>query len=248
MIENSVVIIPTYNEALNVQPMIEVLFELYPHISILIIDDNSPDKTSMVVESLKTIHSRLYLIKRSGKLGLGTAYLEGFGWALLQKYEFIFQMDCDFSHDPKDLQNLQNSLINENAQLAIGSRYSDSAIRTKDWPLHRLILSYTAAYVLRALTGLKIKDALGGFKCFRRDALEKINTKNIISKGFVFQFEINYKIHSLGLKIIEVPIIFSQRIMGSSKMNFNIILEALKVLFQLRFKKILGKLNSSESD
>lgn len=244
MIESSVVIIPTYNEALNVQPMIEKLFELYPQISILIVDDNSPDKTALVVETMRAIHSRLFLIQRAGKLGLGTAYLEGFEWALIKKFKFIFQMDCDFSHDPKDLQNLINSLINENAEVAIGSRYSGNAIRTKDWPLHRLILSYTAAFVLRILTGLRIKDALGGFKCFRSEALGKINLKNIISKGFVFQFEINYKIHLMGFKIIEVPIIFKQRVMGSSKMNLKIIVEALKVLCQLRLKKFMGKLDS----
>ena len=243
MINQSVVIIPTYNEALNVQPMIEKLFELYPEISVLIIDDNSPDKTSYVVEALKTKHPSLYLIKRAGKLGLGTAYLEGFEWALLKKFRFIIQMDCDFSHDPKDVQNLLNEVINQNAEVAIGSRYSGNAIRTENWPIRRLLLSYTAAFGLRVLTGLKIRDALGGFKCFRREALEKINLKNIISKGYVFQFEINYKVHSLGYKIIEVPIIFSQRVMGVSKMNLGIILEALMVICQLRIKKFSNKVN-----
>ncbi len=243
MINQSVVIIPTYNEALNVQPMIEKLFELYPEISILIIDDNSPDKTSMVVETLKGQHPTLFLIKRAGKLGLGTAYLEGFEWALLKKFQFIFQMDCDFSHDPKDLQVLLNDLINHNAQLAIGSRYSNNGVRTQDWPAHRLILSFTAAFFLRTFTGLKVRDALGGFKCFRREALEKINLKNIISKGFVFQFEINYKVHALDYKIIEVPIIFSQRIMGVSKMSFGIILEAVLVIWELRWKKFNNSLN-----
>lgn len=244
MINQSVVIIPTYNEALNVKPMIEKLFELYPDISILIVDDNSPDKTSMVVEALRGIHSRLFLIKRSGKLGLGTAYLEGFEWALLKKFKFIFQMDCDFSHNPKDLQNLMNALVNQNAELAIGSRYSDSAIRTENWPLRRLILSYSAAIFLRLLTGLKTRDALGGFKCFRREALEKINLKNIISKGYVFQFEINYKVFSNESKIIEVPIIFSQRVKGESKMDLSIILEAVMVICRLRFMKLSNKLNS----
>lgn len=243
MIDSSIVIIPTYNEALNVQPMIEKLFELYPQISILIIDDNSPDKTSMVVEALQKLHPRLFLINRAGKLGLGTAYLEGFEWALSKKFKFIFQMDCDFSHDPKDLQNLLNELINQNSDLAIGSRYSESAIRTKDWPVHRLALSYTAAFFLRTFTGLKTRDALGGFKCFRIEALETINLKNIISKGYVFQFEINYKIHSKDLKIIEVPILFSQRVMGVSKMNFGIILEAVNVILILRIKKFTDRLH-----
>lgn len=243
MINQSVVIIPTYNEALNVQLMIEKLLELYPGISVLIIDDNSPDMTSLVVETLQTIHPNIFLIKRSAKLGLGTAYTEGFEWALLKKFTFIIQMDCDFSHDPKDVQNLFNELINQNADLAIGSRYSGHAIRTENWPLGRLVLSYSAAFMLRILTGLKIRDALGGFKGFRREALEKLNLKNIISKGYVFQFEINYKIHTMGYKIIEVPIIFSQRTLGESKMNIGIIIEAALVILQLRFKKLTGKLN-----
>lgn len=243
MFNQSVVIIPTYNEALNVLPMIEKIFELYPEISILIIDDNSPDKTAALVETLKSIHPTLYLIKRTGKLGLGTAYLEGFKWALIKKFKFIFQMDCDFSHDPKDLKKLANMLITQNAELAIGSRYSGNTIRTENWPFGRLVLSLSAAFFLRFFTGLKTKDSLGGFKCFRRETLEKINLRNIISKGYVFQFEINYKIFSSGSKIIEVPIIFSQRIMGESKMGLGIIIEAIVVICRLRIMKLLNKIN-----
>ncbi len=241
MFNQSLIILPTYNEALNVQLMISKLFELYPQVSILVIDDNSPDKTAMVVEMLKDKHPSLYLIKRAEKLGLGSAYLEGFHWALLKKFQFIFQMDCDFSHDPKDLLNLLNDLNRENAYLAIGSRYSNNQVRTSGWSLHRLLLSYFAALTLRAITGLTIRDSLGGFKCFRRETLESINLSNIMSKGFVFQFEMNDKVSSKGLKIIETPVVFSDRVMGVSKMNVSIIIEAVFVILKLRIIKIIGR-------
>ncbi len=241
MFDQSVVIIPTYNEALNVHSMIERLVHLYPDISILIIDDNSPDKTASVVEALQENNPNLFLLKREGKLGLGTAYLAGFNWALMRDFEYIAQMDCDFSHDPSDIKHLLNALIK--SDLAIGSRYSENKIRTKDWPVHRLALSYIASFMFRTFTGMKIKDMSGGFKAFRRTALEKINMENVISKGYVFQFEMNYKVHSLGLKIVEVPIIFYQRMLGESKMNSGIMVEAVKVFIQLRIKKMMGTLN-----
>lgn len=241
MINHSLVIIPTYNEALNVHSMIERLFHLYPEISVLIIDDNSPDKTSNVVEDLQSTYSRLHIIKRAGKLGLGTAYLEGFHWALSKQYRFIVQMDCDFSHDPSDVIRLIKAL--ENADLAIGSRYSENERRTKDWPLRRLILSYSASTMFRWFTGMKTRDISGGFKAFRRETLERINLKNIVSKGYVFQFEMNYKVHSMNMKIVEVPIIFYQRMLGVSKMSSGIMIEAIKIFIYLRFKKLIGTLN-----
>lgn len=243
MIERSLVIIPTYNEALNVHSMIERLFHLYPAISILIIDDNSPDHTAGVVENLQLNNPRLHLIKRAGKLGLGTAYLEGFKWALKREYDYIVQMDCDFSHDPGDVKNLLEAVGLGRADLAIGSRYSQKEIRTKNWSIHRLIISYCATLAFRNLTGMKIKDMQGGFKAFKRETLEKINLDNIISRGYVFQFEMNYKVHSLSLHITEVPIIFYQRLLGESKMNSGIIFEAMKVFFKLRYKKFRGTLN-----
>jgi dolichol-phosphate mannosyltransferase len=243
LISQSLIIIPTYNEALNVHSMIERLFHLYPEISLLIIDDNSPDKTAMVVEDLQVQHPRLFLLKRAGKLGLGTAYLEGFNWALARDFQFIVQMDCDFSHDPSDVKNLLHAVASQGAALAIGSRYSGKEVRTKDWGLHRLILSFVASFLFRTFTGMKIKDMQGGFKAFRRQTLEAINLKNIVSKGYVFQFEINYKVHSMKLSIIEVPIIFYQRLLGVSKMNSGIIFEALKIFIYLRYKKFRGTLN-----
>lgn len=223
--------------------MIERLFHLYSDISILIVDDNSPDNTASVVENLQVLYPSLFLLKRAGKLGLGTAYLEGFKWALMRDFEYIVQMDCDFSHDPMDVKNLLDNLEVQKADLAIGSRYSEKEVRTKDWSLHRLLLSFSASFLLRNLTGMKIKDMQGGFKAFKKTTLEKINLNNIISKGYVFQFEINYKVHAEKLVIIEVPIIFYQRMLGVSKMHSGIIFEALKVLFQLRIRKLRGRLN-----
>lgn len=243
MTDNSLVIIPTYNEALNVHSMIERLFSLYPDISVLIIDDNSPDKTALVVEELRNRHPNLFLLKRAGKLGLGTAYVEGFKWALLKNYKFIAQMDCDFSHDPADVGRLINAVQTSDAGIAIGSRYSGNDVRTKNWPLYRLAISLSAGFILRLFTGLKVRDISGGFKCFRREALEKINFDNIISKGYVFQFEMTYKVSAWGFKIVEVPIVFHQRVHGQSKMNFSIILEAFSVMFKLRLKKLFNTLN-----
>ncbi len=243
-LDQTVVLIPTYNEALNAGVMLEKLFSLYPGISVLIIDDNSPDNTAALVESMKSAHPNLHLLKRSGKLGLGTAYIAGFKWALAQKkYQYILQMDCDFSHDPHDVIRLIEGLKTSNASLSIGSRYSENDIRTKDWPLHRLLLSLTASVVLRLFTGMKIRDMSGGFKCFHIEALKKINLEKFISKGYVFQFEMNYKIHANADKIIEVPITFHQRLHGESKMSGALIYEAVIVLMKLRWKKLLNQLN-----
>lgn len=243
MFDQTLVIIPTYNEALNVHSMIERLFHLYPEISLLIIDDNSPDHTARVVEDLIPQYPRLFILKRSGKLGLGTAYLEGFKWALKRDYEFIVQMDCDFSHDPHNVADLVRAVALEGHDLAIGSRYSEKEIRTKDWSKRRLALSFSASYLLQRMTGMRVKDMQGGFKAFKKSTLEKINLNNVISRGYVFQFEINYKVHALNLSIVEIPIIFYQRMLGVSKMNSGIIIEALKVFAQLRLRKLKGTLN-----
>jgi len=243
LFDQTLVIIPTYNEALNVHSMIERLFHLYPEISVLIIDDNSPDHTARVVDDLRPQYPHLHLLKRAGKLGLGTAYLEGFNWALKRDFQYIAQMDCDFSHDPHNIADLIRAVTSEGHDLAIGSRYSDKEIRTKDWSWHRLVLSFSASFFLQKLSGMKVKDMQGGFKAFKRSTLEKINLDNVISRGYVFQFEINYKVHALKLSIVEVPIIFYQRMLGVSKMNSGIVLEALKVFVQLRWKKFKGTLN-----
>lgn len=238
--DKCLVIIPTYNEKMNVEKMLGSLKELYPDISILIIDDNSPDGTAQVVEKCQSKLSNIHLIKRVGKLGLGTAYITGFKWALQKDYQFIFEMDCDFSHDPKDITRLLEA-AQEN-DLVIGSRYIDG-IRIINWPFHRLLLSYGASIYTRFITGLKILDVTGGFKCFKRSTLETINLDRIFSNGYSFQVELNYKVWSLGLKLKEVPIIFTERRDGQSKMSGGIFKEAVWAVIMLRVRKTFKLLN-----
>ncbi len=239
--EKSLIIIPTYNEIDNVEKMIRTLFGLYPTINILIIDDGSPDGTAQKVKDLETEFSGLNLLERSGKLGLGTAYVTGFKWALDRDYEFVFEMDCDFSHDPKDIKNLLFAA--QTNDLIIGSRYIDG-IRIINWPFKRLLLSYGASIYTRFVTGIPVKDTTGGFKCFTRKALKALNLNRIFSNGYSFQLELNYKIWAKGLKIKEVPIIFYERREGQSKMGGGIVLEAVFAVFFLRFKKMFGSLNA----
>jgi len=237
----SLIIIPTYNEIDNIEKMITTLRNLYPEISLLIIEDGSPDGTAAVVKKLMQQDQKLHMIERKGKLGLGTAYMTGFKWALEKNYEFVFEMDCDFSHDPQSVKDLL--LAAQTHDLVIGSRYIDG-IRIINWPFRRLLLSYGASIYTRAITGIPIHDTTGGFKCFSRKALSMLNLDKIISNGYSFQLELNYKIWSLGLKVVEVPIIFYERRDGQSKMSGGIIFEAVFAVFRLRFKKMLGQLNS----
>ncbi len=235
----AVVIIPTYNEIDNIQKMITTVFGLYSDIHVLIIDDGSPDGTADIVKKAQETHQNLHLIQRTGKLGLGTAYITGFKWALDKGYEFIFEMDCDFSHDPKDLEKLLEAA--QSNDLVIGSRYIDG-IRIINWPFRRLLLSYCASIYTRIITGLTILDVTGGFKCFSAKALRKLNLDKIISNGYSFQIELNFKIWALGLQIKEVPIIFTERRDGQSKMSGGIVKEAIFAVIWLRVKKVLGTL------
>ncbi len=236
----TLIIIPTYNEIDNIQRMIETLFELYPNISILIIDDGSPDGTPLVVKKFQEkFKEQLFLIERSGKLGLGTAYTQGFKWALEHSFNYIFEMDCDFSHDPKQIPDLLSEALTHD--LVIGSRYIDG-IRIINWPFHRLLLSYLASIYTRIVTQIPINDTTGGFKCFTRKALKSLNLDNILSNGYIFQLELNYKIWCLGLPIKEVPIIFYERRDGQSKMGGSIIFEAVFSVIQLKIKKMIGTL------
>lgn len=236
----SLVIIPTYNEIDNIEKMLSTLTSLYPELSILIIEDGSPDGTADVIKRLMKENSKINIIERTGKLGLGTAYIAGFRWALERDYEFIFEMDCDFSHDPADIPKLLEAA--QTNDLAIGSRYIDG-IRIINWPMHRLLLSYFAGVYTRIITGLQVLDATGGFKCFTRNALKSLNLDKVFSNGYSFQIELNFKIWSKGLNVKEVPIVFTERRDGQSKMSGGIVWEAIFAVIKLRLRKIFGALD-----
>jgi dolichol-phosphate mannosyltransferase len=236
----TLIIIPTYNEIDNIERMLTTVFGLYPEISILVIEDGSPDGTAEVVKKMQQDRSNLHMIERSGKQGLATAYTTGFKWALENGFDFVFEMDCDFSHDPNQIPDLLTP-ASEGSDLVIGSRYIDG-IRIINWPFRRLLLSYLASIYTRFVTGIPVFDTTGGFKCFSRKALETLNLNNVISSGYIFQLELNYKVWVAGLKISEVPITFYERRDGQSKMGGGIIFEALFAVVRLRVKKAFGSL------
>ncbi len=236
----SLLIIPTYNEIDNIEKMLSTLESLYQELNILIIDDGSPDGTADIVKKHQETNQRLHLIQRTGKLGLGTAYITGFKWALDRDFEFVFEMDCDFSHDPKDIPILLEAA--QSNDLIIGSRYING-IRIINWPFRRLLLSYCASLYTRIITGIKILDVTGGFKCFNRSALESLNLDRVFSNGYSFQVELNYKIWSKGLRVKEVPIIFTERRDGQSKMSGGIVREAIFAVIMLRIRRIFGTLH-----
>lgn len=223
---DSIVIIPTYNEIENIEQMIRKVFSLNKLFDILIIDDNSPDGTASLVKSLQKEYSQnLHILERKGKLGLGTAYIAGFKWALEHKYEYIFEMDADFSHNPEDLINLYNACTN-GADMAIGSRYV-SGVNVVNWPMGRVIMSYYASAYVRFITRMPIRDTTAGFKCYTRKVLQRIELDKIKLKGYAFQIEMKFTTWKLGFKIEEVPIIFTDRKQGTSKMSGGIFSEAI---------------------
>lgn len=236
----ALLIIPTYNEIDNIEKMLIKVTSTYPDLSILIIEDGSPDGTADVVKEYMSKDSNIHMIERTGKLGLGTAYITGFKWALERDYEFVFEMDCDFSHDPDDLSRLLEAA--QTNDLVIGSRYIDG-IRIINWPFHRLLLSYGASIYTRIITGLDVLDVTGGFKCFSRKALDSLNLDRVFSNGYSFQVELNFKIWSKGLRIKEVPIVFTERRDGESKMSGGIVKEAIFAVIMLRIRKIFGRLD-----
>jgi len=214
MLNDGVVIIPTYNEKENAENIIRAVFSLPKDFHILIIDDGSPDGTAAIVKGLQTEFSnRLHLIERSGKLGLGTAYITGFKWAIEHGYDFIFEMDADFSHNPQDLLKLHKACAEEGADLAIGSRYV-TGVNVVNWPMGRVLMSYFASKYVRIVTGMKIADTTAGFKCYRREVLETIDLDKIKFKGYAFQIEMKYTTYKCGFTIKEVPIIFINRVLG----------------------------------
>jgi dolichol-phosphate mannosyltransferase len=239
---SNIVIIPTYKEKENIEPIIKSISSLDVGFDILIIDDNSPDGTADIVRKMQPGFPNLYLIEREGKLGLGTAYITGFKWALDKHYDFIFEMDADFSHDPHDLVRLYNTCQTGGADVSIGSRYI-SGVNVVDWPLSRVLMSYAASIYVRIVTGMRIMDTTAGFICYKRDVLENIHPDHIKSIGYGFQIEMKFNAWKLGYKIIEIPIIFTDRKLGISKMSGGIFNEAFWVVPGLRLKSLFRKYN-----
>lgn len=231
----SLVIIPTYNEKDNVSLIIPEVLGQDPCLEVLIVDDGSPDGTGKIVEGIAAENPKVHLITRPGKMGLGSAYVMGFKWALERDYERVFEMDADFSHKPSDLPRFLSA--SEEADLVLGSRYNGKKIGVVNWDWKRLLLSYFANLYTRLVTGLPVKDATGGFKCFRRNALEALDLSGMKSDGYCFQIETTFKIWRKGLRVKEIPIIFTDRIRGVSKMSGGIISEAFFLVLKLRFKR-----------
>ena len=231
---DSIVIIPTYNERENIENIIRAVFGLEKTFHILIIEDGSPDGTAAIVKTLQQeFPDRLFMIERKGKLGLGTAYITGFKWALEHSYEYIFEMDADFSHNPNDLPRLYEACAVQGGDVAIGSRYV-SGVNVVNWPMGRVLMSYFASKYVRIVTGLPIHDTTAGFKCYRRQVLEAIDLDHIRFKGYAFQIEMKFTAYKCGFKIIEVPVIFINRELGTSKMNSSIFGEAVFGVIKLK--------------
>lgn len=239
--KDSLVIIPTFNEKENIERIIRKVFSLEKEFDILIVEDNSPDGTANIVRSLMSeFDGRLHMEERKGKLGLGTAYIHGFKWALSRDYSFIFEMDADFSHNPDDLIKLYDACANQGADVAIGSRYI-KGVNVVNWPMGRVLMSYFASYYVRMVTRMKVMDTTAGFKCYRRELLNTIDFDRIKFTGYAFQIEMKYTAWKLGFNILEVPIIFTDRTEGTSKMSRGIFREAILGVIQLRFKRIRPK-------
>ncbi|MFQ5798068.1 MAG: polyprenol monophosphomannose synthase [Bacteroidota bacterium] len=235
----TLVIIPTYDEADNVQRIVPQILSQQKGVEVLIVDDNSPDGTASLVENLMESDSRVHLIKRRAKMGLGTAYVEGFRYACAHGYDYVFEMDADFSHDPAEIPKFTQRM--DQYDLVIGSRYRNG-VRVVNWPIRRLLLSYFANVYSRIITGLPIKDATGGFKCYRRAVLEAIDLDSIHSNGYAFQIEMSFKTWKKGFRLCEIPITFVDRRAGVSKMSKRIVYEAVFVVWKLRLRSLIGRL------
>ncbi len=231
---DSIVIIPTYNEKENVEAMIRKVFSLSKDFDVLIIDDGSPDGTAQIVKKIQIeFPNQLFIEERKGKLGLGTAYIHGFKWSLTHHYQYTFEMDCDFSHNPDDLLKLYQACAVNGADLAIGSRYI-KGVNVVNWPMGRILMSYYASAYVRIITGMEIRDTTSGFKCYTRKVLEAIDLSKIKFKGYAFQIEMKFATIKLGFKVIEIPIIFTDRQQGSSKMSGGIFKEAIFGVIQMK--------------
>ncbi|HEY0046123.1 MAG TPA: polyprenol monophosphomannose synthase [Flavobacterium sp.] len=239
---DSIVIIPTYNEIENIEPILRKVFSLQKSFHILVVDDSSPDGTADMVRRLQLEYGdRLHLESRDKKAGLGTAYVHGFRWSISHKYDFIFEMDADFSHNPEDLQKLYEVCKSGNADVAIGSRYV-TGVNVVNWPLSRVLMSYYASVYVRIITGMKVHDATAGFMCYKREVLEQIHLERIKFIGYAFQIEMKYRAYVKKFAVVEVPIIFTDRTRGKSKMSNAIIKEAVFGVISLKIRNIFNKL------
>jgi dolichol-phosphate mannosyltransferase len=236
----NIVIIPTYKEKENIEAIIKAIATLPIPFDILVIDDNSPDGTADIVRNLQKSFANLHLLERPGKLGLGTAYIKGFKWAMEKDYDLIYEMDADFSHNPNDLVRLYKACKEDGADLAIGSRYI-SGVNVVNWPLSRVIMSYVASIYVRIITGMRIMDTTAGFKCYKREVLENIRPDQIKSVGYGFQIEMKFTTWKMGYKIVEIPIIFTDRKLGASKMTGGIFNEALWGVLRMKLRSIFTR-------
>lgn len=238
--QRALIIFPTYNERDNIEKIVHSVMPLDPRIHVLIVDDNSPDGTGEIADRLAADFSKVYVLHRAEKQGLGRAYIAGFHWAIEQRFDFIFEMDADFSHSPEYLKDFLKEI--QNSDLVIGSRYL-SGVNVINWPMGRLLLSYYANVYTRVVTGLPLRDATGGFKCFRREVLQAINLDQVKSTGYAFQIEMSMRAWKKGFRIREIPIIFYDRVAGQSKMSKKIMREAIWMVWALRLKSIFGRLS-----
>jgi dolichol-phosphate mannosyltransferase len=236
--ERALVIVPTYNERENIERLIDRVLAQDTRIELLIVDDGSPDGTGQVVEEIASVNQRVHLLSRPRKLGLGTAYIAGFRWALERDYDFVLEMDADFSHDPLHLGQFLSAI--ENADLVLGSRYQQGRVTVVNWPIGRLLLSYFANVYARAVTGLPVWDATGGFKCFRRNVLESIDLDDVRSNGYAFQIEMSFRAWKKRFRLVEIPIVFVDRTEGTSKMSKHIVREAVWMVWRLRWWALTG--------
>ncbi|GAA4246280.1 MULTISPECIES: polyprenol monophosphomannose synthase [Winogradskyella] len=238
---DAIVIIPTYNEIENIESIIRAVFSQQKDFHVLVVDDNSPDQTGNIVKGLQNeFKNRLFLVERKEKSGLGTAYIAGFKWALERSYQYLFEMDADFSHNPNDLIRLYNACANDGADISVGSRYV-KGITVVNWPMSRILLSYGASRYVRLITRMRVKDSTAGFVCYKRSVLEAINLEKIEFVGYAFQIEMKFKAHKKGFKIVEIPVIFKDRTKGKSKMSGSIISEAIFGVISLKFKSLFAK-------
>jgi dolichol-phosphate mannosyltransferase len=239
MAERALVITPTYNERLNVPTLVDRVLSKDPRLEMLFVDDNSPDGTGDLIAGIAATNPRVHLLRRPGKMGLGTAYRDGFHWALQRDYELIFEMDADFSHDPDHLPQFLKAA--ETADFVLGSRYLNGKVTVVNWPITRLMLSYGANIYARMVTGMQLWDATGGFKCFHRRVLEAIDLKDVRSNGYAFQIEMSFRAMRKGFKPVEIPIVFADRTEGESKMSGHIVREAIFMVWRLRLWELTGR-------